>query len=491
MNAVRAPAIVALLALLIGAVVFAIDPGAPLLADGPVPAVAERSASDGSADVWFCEGPTPGAPGVDDRVVALTNPTEAPVEGLITVVDEGGRRVGRTYQVGAGERFEFRPDPFVPDGRFAAVTVEVPEGGLLVDQRIVGDGSAGRDVEACATVTSATWRHPWGTTERPGTSAILLLHNPFPGTAVADIRLIGDLGRRESLDSQGIVVAGRSLVAYDLTGRIADSEVVSAIVDVRVGQLVTALFQHGDGTSPNAWHGVDLSLGLPGDAGRLFLPGPTVPGDRASVVLLNAGDETVDVEVVPHPVSGEFTVEPFRVVLRAGRREVLDLFGDGRLDGVGPFLIEVRSLDAPTVAASLVTRSSMGDESDPGDQGAVGLDALSAVDHAATKWWVRTEPAEIGGSASLVVFNPASAGIAAVDLTLLPMGDADEVGSSAEPLPAHLELDPGMQVEFALPPGVVQVEASAPVVVVARQDGPTGRTSFVGTAAAGTVVRPS
>ena len=156
MNAVRAPAIVALLALLIGAVVFAVDPGAPLLADGPVPAVAERSASDGSADVWFCEGPTPGAPGVDDRVVALTNPTEAPVEGLITVVDEAGRRVGRTYQVGAGERFEFRPDPFVPDGRFAAVTVEVPEGGLLVDQRIVGDGSAGRDVEACATVTSAT-----------------------------------------------------------------------------------------------------------------------------------------------------------------------------------------------------------------------------------------------------------------------------------------------------------------------------------------------
>jgi len=48
-----------------------------------------------------------------------------------------------------------------------------------------------------------------------------------------------------------------------------------------------------------------------------------------------------------------------------------------------------------------------------------------------------------------------------------------------------------MQVEFALPPGVVEVEASAPVVVVAHQDGPTGRTSFVGTAAAGTVVRPS
>ena len=99
MNAVRAPAIVALLALLIGAVVFAVDPGAPLLADGPVPAVAERSASDGSADVWFCQGPTPRAPGVDDRVVALTNPTEVPVEGLITVVDEAGRRVGRPCQL--------------------------------------------------------------------------------------------------------------------------------------------------------------------------------------------------------------------------------------------------------------------------------------------------------------------------------------------------------------------------------------------------------
>jgi hypothetical protein len=488
MNAVRAPAIVALLALLIGAVAFSVDPEARLPTDHVASAVSERTASDGSADVWFCEGPTPGAPGVDDRIVALTNPTEMPVEGHITIVDEGDHRVPRVFEVEAGERIEFRPGPFVPDGRFAAVTVEVPAGGLFVDQRIVGEASAGMDDEPCATVTSATWRHPWGTTERPGTTAVLLLHNPFPGTAVADLRLIGDLGRRESLDSQGVVVDGRSLVAFDLTGRIADSGVVSAVVDVRVGQLVTALFQYGDGTSPNAWHGIDLSLGAPGDAGRLFFPGPPVAGDGASVALLNAGDETVDVEVVPHPVSGEFTVEPFRIVLRAGRREVLDLFGDGRLDGAGPFLIEVRSLDAPTVSASLVTRAAVDAEA---GQAPVGLDVTSAVDHAATKWWVRSDRAESGGSASLVVFNPAGAGIAEVDLGLVPVGDADEVGAAGELLPTHLELDSGMMVEFALPPGVVEIESSAAIVVVARLDGPSGRTSFVGTAGAGTVVRPS
>ena len=72
-------------------------------------------------------------------------------------------------------------------------------------------------------------------------------------------------------------------------------------------------------------------------------------------------------------------------------------------------------------------------------------------------------------------------------LALLPAAEADGVGQ----LPAHLELDPGMQVEFPLPAGVVELEASAPVIVVARQHGPTGRTSFVGTTAAGTVVRPS
>jgi hypothetical protein len=120
-NAVRAPAIVALLALLIGALVFAADPESPRLADGMVQAVAERS---GSADIWFCEGPTPESPGVDDRVVALTNPTGSVAEGRITVVDESGQRVSRTYQFEAGGRFEFRPDPFVPGGRFAAVTVD-------------------------------------------------------------------------------------------------------------------------------------------------------------------------------------------------------------------------------------------------------------------------------------------------------------------------------------------------------------------------------
>ncbi len=92
---------------------------------------------------------------------------------------------------------------------------------------------------------------------------------------------------------------------------------------------------------------------------------------------------------------------------------------------------------------------------------------------------------------SLVVFNPAGAGIAEVDLGLVPVGDADEVGAAGELLPTHLELDSGMMVEFALPPGVVEIESSAAIVVVARLDGPSGRTSFVGTAGAGTVVRPS
>ncbi len=395
MNAVRAPAVITLVALLVGAFAFAAESSSPERTDESVTALAEWSLAGAAADLWFCEGPT---------------------------------------------------------------------------RRAAGG--------PCATSASSSWRHPWATTERPGTTAVLLLHNPFPGNAVADLRLVGDLGRRESLDSQGIVVGSRSLVALDLGERVADSEVVSAIVDVRVGQLVSALFLAGDGVSPNAWEGVDLTPGLPGDAGRLFLAGPGLsdrdagaehagPPLDASVVLLNAGGEAVELEVVPHPVSGGAFVEPFRLVLHAGRRQVVDLLGDGRLDGTGPFLLEVRSLPVRP-----------------------GFDVSSAVDHAATSWRVRVDPSS-SATATLVVANPSRAGIATVQLAVVAGPGSDAEADAERPLPAALELDPETLVEVPLPPGVVEVESSAPVTVLVREVGASGRTGWSGVAGAGTVVRPS
>ena len=194
--------------------------------------------------------------------------------------------------------------------------------------------------------------------------------------------------------------------------------------------------------------------------------------------------------MVPHPVSGGAFVEPFRLVLHPGRREVVDLLGDGRLDGIGPFLLEVRSFGAPTLSAALVTREYRLPGDDTGEPVRPGFDVSSAVDHAATTWRVRVDPSS-SATATLVVANPSRAGIATVQLAVVAGPGSDAEADAERPLPAALELDPGTLVEVPLPPGVVEVESSAPVTVLVREVGASGRTGWSGVAGAGPVVRPS
>ena len=81
---------------------------------------------------------------------------------------------------------------------------------------------------------------PWGTTERPGTQQTLLLYNPFQATAVADLLFVGNQGLRETLDSQGVVIPGRSIVTYDLAERIPDTALLSSYIEVRSGLLLVS-----------------------------------------------------------------------------------------------------------------------------------------------------------------------------------------------------------------------------------------------------------
>jgi len=503
MNAVRAPAFALLLALLVGAFIFAEGVEKSATRDYSIPAVSELSPLDGPADIWFCIGPTSALSEIADRVLGLTNLSDEMVEGRITVVDEIGNRVDRTYQVDGGDVFEFRPDPFVPEGQFAAVTVESPSGGIYVDQRIVGEVFSGRDYEPCVTTTSTVWRHPWSSTERPERSAVLLLHNPFPGTAVADIRFISDVGRHKSLDSQGVVIAGRSLVAYDLTERVADSEVVSTLVDVRSGQLVSNLFQLSKEPVSSILQGLDNSVGSPRDSDRLFLPGVLAEAAPESgkffeengegepvalLVVLNSGGTSEEVEVVPWMLDGD-NVEPFRLTLRSGQREVVNLFGDGRLAAGSSFFLEVRSLGASSMSAALVTgmRSLETDELETGS--GLGFDVLSAVDYAATKWWLRAARSEVDEFNTMVVLNPAKEGIASIELT--PVFPIPQESTETSRLPRYFELDPGRQVEVIMSTGVVELSASMPVIVLSQSEGPLGKTVALGVGKVGTVVRPS
>ena len=494
MNAVRYPALAVLAAMVVGSTLFASPPDPVGRATLLPPVHAALSTTPDSGDLWFCLGPTADMDAVDERIVTLTSISDEPTVGRVTVNGDNGAEVERAFQLEPGRSMEIRPGPFVPGALHAGVTVEVPGGRVLVEQRISGgtaDGEAapgigtGVDEAPCGTITSSSWQVPWATTAEPGNTAVLLVYNPFRAPAVADLRFIGDLGRRETLDTRGVVVAGRSLAVFDLNELIPDSAVVSASVDARVGQVVVARLQVGDlPTSDTGGAGGSTGLavtpGLPETSDRLFLPG--VSGERgvtSSVVVMNPGDDTTELEVLVRPEDVGAFVEPWRVTLRGRQRQVVDL-GSGRIADAGRFGVEVRSLDGAPLAASLISRPD-------GATPAAGLAALPAVGAAATDWMVHlTGPAD---QAALVVANPGETTIATVRLSLLGAAWPSDI-------PDLYEIDPAGHVEVGLGAAIaaeatILVDSTVPVLSVMRRADPAGRSSSFGMAVAGTQARPS
>jgi hypothetical protein len=485
MIATRGPAILVLAAMTAAAVAFSSGPVEVMGAEARPEARAATTLDGSSTALWFCTGPTAELDGIDERTVEVVGISASPTEGRVTVVDETGRAVERAFRIDPGDRLKISPGQFVSGAMFAGVTVEVRGGAAVVGQTVAGPDGADR--RPCTTRAANTWVVPWSTTARPGNRAWVLLHNPFRAAAVADLRFVGDIGRRETLDSQGIVVPGRSMVAYDVTERIADSSVVSATVDVRVGRVVVARLQASDGSGPRATRGLDLAPGVPELATRAFIPGVGTGavstgslGAGASVVVVNTGVETVEAEVVVRTGEEVTGLEPWRLVLRAGQRHVVDL-DDGRLEGVGAFGVEVRTLDGRPIAASVVQRFG-------GDgvsvEGGLAVRPAAAV---AARGWVVDLDDRYGATADvLAVMNPASEGIATIEVKVL-------AGTAPAGVARSVELAPGTQVSFDLaggPPVVLAVESTAPVIVSIHSRTGEGATASFAVAVAGTEARP-
>ena len=469
MNAVRLPALAILLALAVGAFVFAETPNEAAIETAAPTAYTEFSPLGDSGDVWFCVGPTSRLEGIENRTIIITNLTNQPNEGLVTVVDNLGMWSERSIQLETGDRLELRTDQLVAEAQYAGITIEAPHGGLLVEQQIAASNTAGQDRQPCTTATVPTGQIPWGTTERPGTRQVILFHNPFQAVAVVDLTLLGDLDTRQTLDAQGLVIPGRSVVAYELTEKLPDSLIVSASATVRTGQLVMTGLQIADGTTPSGLQGLALTASSLTLSGDLFLPGSAEGQNHPTVVVQNPGDTTVELEIVIRTNDLENTVEPFGVMLRPGQRQDVDLHADGRLAEIGAYSIYVRSLDAPTLAAVAVNRQR--GAVDEGEPFGPGLTGLPAINYGATQWWVDV----IGSTvtpATVVIFNPGLDSIATVTLTTA----ADYL------LPEAFELDPGDQVELTVDADVIiGIGSTAPIIVTRQQHSPLGWTTSYAT----------
>ncbi len=484
MNAVRLPALVVIAALVVGAFVFRVQ-AEEEISQGEKPiSYSELSfglpQEEASGDVWFCLGPTNKLAGINDQIINITNLSSAVTEGLKwTISDSEGKVIERAIQVEGGGQLEILTSQEKDTAHYVGVTVEAPTGDVLVDQYLEASEFSGLDQGSCTTATSSSWIVPWGTTERPGTKQTLLLYNPFQAMAVADLLFVGDQGLRETLDSQGVVIPGRSIVAYELTERIPDALVLSSYVEVRTGQIIVSGLSIADGSSPSGTKGLSIVSGSSEIGGDLFLPGSNGETPPGVVVIVNPSEATVEGELVVRSGDPDLFVEPFGFVLRSGQRQTIKLSEHSRLEGIGPYSLYIRSLDNPNLSASYVQGSSMDSLfEESSDATATGIDVLPAIKYGAT-YWLTEVLGSSGSPGKLTIINPSLKSIASINLFT-----KDEIA-----LPDSFELDPGDRATLELDTRVlIEVESSSPVIVVREWLGPEGMTSDYGISVEGTVV---
>ena len=458
MNSFRLPTFLLMSVLLASVFVFSIErddgvEGIPL----PVYPV-EVSTAGESGDLWFCVGPTGEMNGISERTITLTSFSKTDTFGRVTIADDLGNDIEREILLESGQSFDIKPEQSVPGAKWAGVTIEIPSGEVLVKQQTAGNGL---DVEPCVTTTSDFWHLPWSSTLRPGNESSLLFYNPFQAPAVADLHFVGDVGRRETLDSQGVVIPSRSLVVFDITTRIPDSSVVSATVDVRVGQLVVARMQTvGDGVRK----GLDLVYGSNRAAGRVFLTGYEQGSEGTELIsVLNPNNEFVEVEISFFG-TGVKNIQPKKLELRALQRQVLEL--ESFESENATYGVEVKSFDGEPIAASFISWKGKSLDEESLD---IGLTTQNGVDLAARNWKLLFESSSFE-SGYLSVFNPNSKTIASIKFSnqefSLPLG-----------VPDLIELDGLESVSFPITDSsikAIDIDSTSPVLVGVVGHNPSG-----------------
>lgn len=450
--------------------------------DRPVRYLSALAAPAGAVSTWFCPGGS-GPAGEAELIIQLASGSDRLRTAVVSVLPGGSDpSEARTVDVEIEPRGRvlLKPSEAVPGAQWVGAVVEVDGTDVVVEQILAAkQGDVGRS--ACLTRTASSWLVPHGATRSAveGERFVILLLNPFPDIAVADIELVADVGR-DTID--GLVVPAQRVVAVDITDEITVATSVAAFVEVVSGRVAVSWIQIADGLI--AGSGARASVAIPGAAPLWHLPVAGVGAARQDVVAIanpSADVAEVDLEIIAEAPGTD--VSPIEITVRPGRTALVDLSQQGRLEGVGPFSVTVRSLDGAAVAASIHSVTFAADADGEAAATVAGSTATIGSDAAAHRWLVAAEAsdsetaAEGGGESSiLVVVNPSAVGIAQVALSV----DGATV--------RRLEVGPRRRASVALDRlgsgrFVLEVESSAPVIAATELIGLTSRTASLGAAA--------
>lgn len=427
---------------------------------------------DDLSSTWFCvAGTAPGDPAPSHRLY-VSNAGDDEAEARISVYGNDG----------PGDQKVVIVDPLRTlvvdiDAEFGAhglsAMVESPSGSVGVSHYVASSENA--DTTPCQRNSSPVAYFPSQTTLL-GTTAHLVVLNPFPTDASVDLVAAVADGIRAPTEWTGMVVPAGTSRTIDLSEQVQRRDQFSLSMRVRSGRAFAETVQTYSGVTVEPAERVQgLRLSAPVDDPRpswTFAGGFTDPGATEVVVVQNPTENTVEVsvQVVPNG-SVDMAPEPFGLSVPAGRYAMLDLSAEGRVPDVGFHSIVVESTDgSPIIATRRVSLSAEVEEDDdrPASQRPAlgrGVASSNGVAGAARKWWATN--IAVGGSNTPLMWirNPGDGAVEVSITGTTRTGEVLEV-ADGETIPGSDSVTVPLGGVSGKPtPVMYLIEASGPVVV--------------------------
>ncbi|MCB1255785.1 MAG: hypothetical protein KDB26_01675 [Microthrixaceae bacterium] len=429
-------------------------------------------AQSDASSTWFCTAGSAPLDPVPHHQVAITNVGQRSTPVRVTAYGPDGVAGTHTVHVAANEANIVDLDTTFSAAGLSAM-VEAPRGAISVSSWLLS-AKVG-DISQCERESSSVWYFPSQTTVT-GSTASLVLFNPFSSDAGVDISAAVSDGIRSPTEWAGVVVPAGTTKVIDLSQFIQRRDQFSVTVEVRSGRVFANSVQTYTKVelepSPVVT-GLRLTRPVANPRSKwVFAGGFKDSGAAESIVVQNPGSSsvTVSVQVSPYGTDQDLAPEPFEMQVPPRRYAVLDLTQEGRVPDVGfhsitvesnqgrPIVVQrrIRISAEPTTDESTVTRPDI----------ATGVAATTGSTGGARNWVI---PGVITGRSNTplaFIHNPGD------EAATIKVVTTDDDGNSVVLVENH-EIPPSDGLALPLTHEsladaavrVYEVSATAPVVV--------------------------
>lgn len=472
MNRTRSILLVAVVVAVMGLIAMWDRPDGVVEVAGSRPSVDHVGFDDEVSSTWFCPATTAAVEPVPRHELYVSNTADQDSDVRISVYGPEGPGDVRTMSVGAHRTLVVDVDAEFGTGALSAM-VEAPSGAIGVSQGIISKAIG--DVSHCQRTSAPESYFPSQTT-LSGTTAQLVLFNPFAADASVDVIAAVADGIRSPTEWAGIVVPAGTTRTVDLSEQVQRRDQFALTVRVRSGRVFTNTIQTYGGIEMGSDAKVSgLRISPPVTRARsswTFAGGFTDAAAAELLVVQNPSREkvSVSIQVVPDG-SVDLAPEPFEMSIPAGWYSTLDLSAEGRVPDFGFHSITVEADgDAQVVAQRQIRLSAPPDAGEePGTSIRPvlgrGVAASTGVNGSAKVWWMTDGVVGGPNQPLLSIENP---GDSSVQISIEAIGPdvepvdvvVDEALAAGDSITLSLDDD-----DDAAARSMFRITASEPVVV--------------------------